>query len=724
LNAQHLATLADLARIHGLETNGLSLSNPRARERVVAALSALGVPARNAREIRDSRIASARRQWRGLEPVTVCWLADQPRVRLAQPASAHSTRLSATVHLEDGGTLRFNLSSHRARIVERAVVDNASLVRREFVLPDLPPGYHTLDVDARTATFRTQLIVAPDRAYGSAPRAPEENTARRGRGPNDEFIREYGVFAPMYAIRSRASWGAGNFSDWERFCAWMASRGATIAGTLPLLAAFLDFPGCEPSPYSPASRLFWNEFYVDATRVPEFHACAAARRLFQSRNFQNRIRRIRRGRMVDYSEEWSLRREMLERLSDFFFQQPSPRREVFERFLREHPETMDYARFRAACDATRLPWQQWPARMRAGRLRATDCDPRAERFRLYVQWIAQEQVNHLLSRCRALGVKMYLDLPLGVNPAGYDVWRYRDCYALDASVGAPPDMFFSGGQDWGFAPLHPERIRELGYRHVLDFLRFQMRHTGLLRIDHVMQFHRLYWIPRGLSAREGIYVRYPADELYAILCIESHRHRTRLIGENLGTVPPIVNETMRRRGLRRMYVVQYAQQASARRPLKPVPKDCIAGLNTHDMPMFAAHWRALDIADHVQLGLLSRAEARKRRARRRSMNRLLVEFLKREKLLRGIADSRTVCQALLKWLADGPAEMVLVNIEDLLGELRPQNTPGTASERPNWRRRAKKTLERILRDPSVERTLREMIRRRRRTAGPPNRQPG
>ena len=98
-------------------------------------------------------------------------------------------------------------------------------------------------------------------------------------------------------------------------------------------------------------------------------------------------------------------------------------------------------------------------------------------------------------------------------------------------------MFFTKGQNWGFAPPHPQRQRERGYSHLLECLRFQMRHAGLLRLDHVMGLHRLYWIPRGFPATQGAYVSYPADELYALLSLESHRNQTALVGENLGTVP-------------------------------------------------------------------------------------------------------------------------------------------------------------------------------------------
>jgi 4-alpha-glucanotransferase len=336
---------------------------------------------------------------------------------------------------------------------------------------------------------------------------------------------------------------------------------------------------------------------------------------------------------------------------------------------------------------------------------------------LYGQWLAQEQIDSLTSGCQAKGIKLCLDLPLGVDPHGYDTWRHSDIFALEVATGAPPDAFFSKGQNWGFAPLHPERIRQRDYRYVLEFLRFQMRHANFLRIDHVMGLHRLYWIPQGFPATEGAYVTYPAEEFYAILNLESHRHQTVLVGENLGTVPAQVNARMKRHQLRQMYVLQYEQRPDPERPLRAPPTRSVASLNTHDMPAFTAYWRGLDLADRVALGLLKKAELAPERARRREANHWLKRFLTANGFLK-IGESRAskVLRACLKFLAASRAELVLANLEDLWGETRPQNTPGTVAQRPNWRRQTRLSLEQILRSRDLRECLGEIhkLRRKRR----------
>jgi 4-alpha-glucanotransferase len=476
-----------------------------------------------------------------------------------------------------------------------------------------------------------------------------------------------------------------------------------------LLAAFLDHPACEPSPYSPASRSFWNEFYLDIMRIPEFACCRAAQTAVRSRSFQKELRAFRADDLIDYAAQWKLRRKVLELLAKDFFSRTSPRHADFERYLRERPEVEDYSAFRAVCDKFKISWREWPQPMRDGALHKTNFAEATKRFYLYIQWAAHEQVAQLVTRSESNGVKLYLDLPLGVNPDGYDVWRERENFALGATAGAPPDMFFTKGQDWGFAPLHPRRIRESGYRHLRAFLRFQMRHARLLRIDHVMGLHRLYWVPRGFEAGQGTYVNYPADELQAIFNLESHRNRTLLVGENLGTVPRFVNQSLRRYRVREMYVLQFEERPDPKAALRMPPKLSVTSLNTHDTPTFAAHWRGDDLRDCFRRGLLSRAELNKAARQRKRQLSALTQFLIRLQLLKKRSPRvQDVLEALLVWLQRSPSELILINLEDLWLETRPQNVPGTSIERPNWRRKARLTIEQMFADANVRKLLSQM----------------
>jgi 4-alpha-glucanotransferase len=530
-------------------------------------------------------------------------------------------------------------------------------------------------------------------------------------GPEKERL--WGIFLPLYAIDSERSWGS-DFTDLESLSAWVKRVGGEVVGTLPLLAAFLDEP-CEPSPYAPASRLFWNEFYVDLTRIPELERCPGARAILNSSEFKNKLKSLRSAALIDYRREMGLKRKVMYELARAFISERSERETAFERFKEANPQVEDYARFRATCERRRSPWVVWPERLRDGHLRPEDYDEHARRYHLYVQWLAQEQLCRVAEQARASGLGLYLDLPLGVHPHGYDVWRERDLFAMEACGGAPPDSVFTQGQNWGFPPIHPDRIREADYRYMIAMVRHHLKYAGFLRIDHAMGLHRLFWVPKGLEPRQGVYVRYRAEELYAILSLESHRHQALIVGENLGTVPAYVNTAMARHNLKRMYVVQYELKPAVHRALPPVPRGSVASLNTHDMRPFATFLEGMDIQDRIKMGLLGKAGARSERRRRRILQRALLTFLrKRGWLPSRTSDPEAALKACLSFLSASNAGVVLINLEDLWLEREPQNIPSTRDESPNWQRKARYSFEQFSRMPEVLEVLREVDRLRKR----------
>ena len=291
--------------------------------------------------------------------------------------------------------------------------------------------------------------------------------------------------------------------------------GGNVVGTLPFLASFLDKP-CDPSPYTPVSRLFWNEFYLDLTRVPEMARCPEAQALAEATEFKSEIEALRGQRLVDYRRLMALKRVVLEKLARNLTTGSDKRREAFEGFVKEHEGLLEYARFRATVESRGETWRNWPQPLRDGVLSEGDCSREAEHYHAYVQWLADEQLQHLSAQAHGKRMSLYLDLPLGVHGDGYDTWRERDLFVAGVAAGAPPDALFHQGQNWGFPPLHPQKMREQGYRYAIAYLNHHMKYADILRVDHVMGLHHLFWVPQGMPATEGVYVRYPADEMYAI----------------------------------------------------------------------------------------------------------------------------------------------------------------------------------------------------------------
>jgi 4-alpha-glucanotransferase len=614
-----MGRLRDLARLFSIQINYTDAAGKlryASRESLIAALK-MRVPDGDLAHALETRKRGVRE--RGLEPVIVVWGRSRPEFELRLPQSDADGSMSWSFALEDGETRegRVELSS-----VETKWSDEGYAGKNVVLDVLLPHGYHTLRVEVGGRTFESFVIAAPGKAY-----APKKKS--------------WGIFAPLYAAHTRRSWGAGDLGDLLAFLEWVEHLGGGVVATLPMLAQFDD----EPSPYSPLSRLFWNELYLDVSRVPEYRP---------GDEDLGEIAHLQQMKTVDYDAIRRTKRRVLEELATRFT--PDEEFAAFERDARE------YAEFRA-------------------RMEQRD----SAQFHLYVQYRMKQQMRSIADLTRKSGQGLYLDFPLGVNAGGYDVHRYGHLFAKGVSVGAPPDLFFTKGQNWGFPPFDPDAIREDRYEYFRACIRHHVAHAGILRIDHVMGLHRLFWIPSGAEAKDGVYVQYNADELYAILTLESVRNNCMIVGEDLGTVPEYVPKMMSKHGIRRMYVVQYEIKPDGETPLNPPPAASVASINTHDMPTFTAFWNGHDIDDRVQQGLLDAEGAGQERETREQMRRALVGFL-------GVHyEPSHVLAALLLWLSSTDAEIVLANLEDLWNETEPQNVPGVPER--SWRHKLRLTLE-------------------------------
>lgn len=682
------AGLRRLAALHGVQLAYRSAVDGKPRraspEALMKVLRALGAPIESLRDV-DEALEARQRELAAslLEPVHVVRAGRAGRVPLRLPDRRAPGSVRVTVVLEDGGevttTLRLDRATRRAASRE----DGTAGPVVDLALPaPLPAGYHRVQVEGSFGLLDARVIATP-----GAP-APSLEPA-------------WGVFLPLYAARASPSAACGTFGDLATLGDLATRSGGTLVGTLPLFPAFLDRP-FDPSPYAPVSRLFWNELYLDLDRLPER---AALRNLRAA---------APQGELIDYRALAAARRSELARCARAFFARGDAAAAELGRRMARDPSLEGYALFRAATERLQAPWPAWPERLREGHLRSSDVDGDAREYHLYVQLRADEQLAAAAGHLRERGAALYLDLPLGTHPDGFDVWRHRSLFAAGAAGGAPPDHYSRLGQSWGFPPFHPDGLRRDGYAYFAACVRLLLRHAGALRLDHVMSLHRLYWVPDGGDARDGAYVRYRADEAYAVLAVEAHRAGAAIVGEDLGTVPGYVRAAMARHGIRRMYALQRASGTTPGKALAVVPPGCFASLNTHDHPTFAGWWSGADIADRAALGMLDEAGVARDLGRRTGAKDGLVRELARRGPTPRAGD---VAAEALRALGASRAGAVIVNLEDLWGEKDPQNVPNTTTERPNWRRRARHDLEWILRSARVRSILAALDEARRAPRG-------
>ena len=178
-----------------------------------------------------------------------------------------------------------------------------------------------------------------------------------------------------------------------------------------------------------------------------------------------------------------------------------------------------------------------------------------------------------------------------------------------------------------------------------------------------------------------------------------------IVGEDLGTVPDEVREAMDQHGVHRMFVLQFELDSDRHRAIRDVPVGAVASLNTHDTPTFAGYWADQDFADREALGTLSSGDGQRAREERGWLKGALCGYLEDRGLIGPHPSPEDIYRGAVRHLARGPAQLLLLNVEDLWLEPKPQNVPGTSDERPNWRRKLEHDLDTLSELPSVQATL-------------------
>jgi 4-alpha-glucanotransferase len=669
------ASLRDLARAAGLDPEYADWRGQHAGasdEAVWQALHALA-PGLGIDVTRDDALGELeRRRWAEVCPAVVLAWDGELGLPLSVPAERDDD-WECEVVTEAGARW-----AARGRLYDLPADSHAwpggvvHCVRRARVSLGGELGYHTVRWKTLGHTGEALVIAGPTQAY-----LPPGNGFRR-----------WGVFAPVYGLASPECGPVGDLGTLRALFAQVERRGGTYVATLPLLAAFLGEHG-EPyacSPYSPASRLYWNELYLDLGKIaPEVGLSVP------------RPPPIEPGAPIDYRAQYRWRRPVIDELAVRLREDPAFVDGV-DRWAHAGG-VYDYAAFRALGEAHRASWRDWPAHLRDGtrpaRSRADALALGAEPARVDAHVVAQWLMQCQLEQLHGGPVSLYLDLPVGVSCDAYEVWRWRELFLTGLAAGAPPDALFLGGQNWGLPPLSPIALRRDRYRYFIRCVRHHMQVAGMLRIDHVMGLFRLYCVPAGRPATDGVYLRYPADELLAILTLESRRACCILAGEDLGTVPDGVRPAMARHGLFRLHVGQWGFPAEVGQAPAVSPAGAIASLNTHDTATFAGWWRGADIDDKRELGLIDDEQAHAERAERERQKAALLAYAAKPGAISDTAGEALtgVERAMVAATADiasGPAEITLVALDDLVLDPVPHNVPGTVTERPNWQRRVER----------------------------------
>lgn len=515
--------------------------------------------------------------------------------------------------------------------------------------PDLPVGYHWLqhgDQDVKTL-----VIQRPSTCHF------------------DPTMRIWGLAVQLYAARSEFSWGIGDLADLKRLASWARQLGAGALLINPLSAAAPIIPQ-QASPYFPSSRRFRNPLYLCVPRVPGADRVAQA---IEAASVD--ARSLNRATRLDRDRVFACKMQALQRIWELVGSDSG-----FQGYQTQQGQDLQvFSTYCALAEHYGGDWRVWPAEFRdpasaaVGRF-ATAHEDRI-RFHAWLQWLLDQQLAHVSN-----DLPLVQDLPIGVEPGGADAWQWQDVLAQGATVGAPPDHFNADGQNWCLPPFIPYRLKQSGFRPFIQTIRAALRHAGGLRIDHVMGLFRLFWIPEGFPAGSGSYVRYPADELLAVVAVESHRAGAWIAGEDLGTVEPHVRQRLQENRMLSYRLMWFEEQSP-----RDYPPLTMAAITTHDLPTVAGLWSGGDFHAQQQIGLRPSQDGYQ-------------QVRQRLKQAAGLDDQATVEQAIegaYKAMAASPSAVLVANLEDLAAVEERPNMPGTIDQWPNWSIPLPEPLERV-----------------------------
>ena len=641
-------------------------------ETVIAILAGLDVDASDPQKAADALTAVRNRPWARVLPP--CVVTEQGQARTVLVHVPHGAWVRVAVRLEDGGWVDVGQVRHD---VDPRLIDGQLIGEAAFELPsDLPLGYHRLQATTALGQTESTLVVSP-RFVGFPAALGDKRT--------------WGYAAQLYSITSADSWGLGDLADLADLAVWSATQ--QYAGFVlvnPLHAAEPITP-MEPSPYLPMSRRFVNPIYLRPERVAEYADLGVSQRHRIAELKQELHRRLAGEELIDRAPIWEAKIQALRVIFDAGLR-PARRMALNDFLRREGRGLTQFATWCALVAENGLDFHEWPAALQrpsSPEVAAFAAEHRDQIvFFAWLQFIADEQLHAAQASARNAGMRVGVmsDLAVGVSGRSAEAWTYGNLFADGVSVGAPPDHFNQTGQDWGQAPWRPDRLDELSYAPFRQMVSGILRHSGGIRVDHIMGLFRLWWVPKGMLPSQGSYVRYQHEAMVGILALEAHRAGALVVGEDLGVVEPWVREYLRRRGILGTSI-EWFERDDEGRPLSPQSwrEYCLASVTTHDLPPTAGYLAGEHIRLQHSLGLLTECLETELAVAAQERDAVIAGLRERGFLAADATQIEDIVLAMHRFLVATPSRVLCAALTDAVGDRRTQNQPGTSVEYPNWR---------------------------------------
>ena len=636
-------------------------------------LGALGLPLDESSTVGDVHSAlrlTEEREWRRTLPPTI--VARQGGGYMFPVHVPDGSWVNVQWVLEDG---RKGPCDQVDRYVAPRMIDGELVGRATFDVPHwLPLGWHRLVATVEGGHVESAtLIIVPNTLS-----LPLLESSRR----------VWGVNAQLYSTRSASSWGIGDAADLADLAAVCADKGADFLLVNPVHASQPVSP-LETSPYLPVSRRWLNPIYIRPESIEEYASLPQASRMTIEQLRDETRQFATRDDLIDRDCSWEAKSKALEII--FAAPRSYHRQSQLDRFIeRGGSELSNYALWCALVEregTIELPEDL--ARSSAPRveLERLELADRVD-FYQWCQWVAAQQLEHAQHLAREVGMEIGImaDLAVGVHPYGSEKWSRPELFASGMSVGAPPDVYSQQGQNWSQPPWSPRSLAESGYLPLRDMVRAALANAGAVRIDHILGMFRLWWIPDGGAATEGTYVYYDHEAMMGVILLEAQRAGAVVIGEDLGVVEPWVRDYLRERGVLGTSVVWFEKEGGGW-PLRPehYRDRALAAVNIHDLPPTLGYIRGIQTTLRSELGLLTDDIETVRAVDRLELEQVSARLLEYGCIDGAEPSEREIVEGLYRYVAKTPSKLVVASLVDAVGDVRPQNMPGTGADLyPNW----------------------------------------
>ena len=636
-------------------------------------LGALGLPldeSSTVGDVHEAQRLTEEREWRRTLPPTI--VARQGGGYMFPVHVPDGSWVNVQWVLEDG---RKGPCDQVDRYVAPRMIDGALVGRATFDVPHwLPLGWHRLVATVEGGHVESAtLIIVPNTLS-----LPLLESSRR----------VWGVNAQLYSTRSASSWGIGDAADLADLAAVCADKGADFLLVNPVHASQPVSP-LETSPYLPVSRRWLNPIYIRPESIEEYASLPQASRVTIEQLRDETRQFATRDDLIDRDCSWEAKSKALEII--FAAPRSYHRQSQLDRFIeRGGSELSNYALWCALVEregTIELPEDL--ARSSAPRveLERLELADRVD-FYQWCQWVAAQQLEHAQHVAREVGMEIGImaDLAVGVHPYGSEKWSRPELFASGMSVGAPPDVYSQQGQNWSQPPWSPRSLAESGYLPLRDMVRAALANAGAVRIDHILGMFRLWWIPDGCAATEGTYVYYDHEAMMGVILLEAQRAGAVVIGEDLGVVEPWVRDYLRERGVLGTSVVWFEKEGGGW-PLRPehYRDRALAAVNIHDLPPTLGYIRGIQTTLRSELGLLTDDIETVRAGDRLELEQVSARLLEYGCIDGAEPSEREIVEGLYRYVAKTPSKLVVASLVDAVGDVRPQNMPGTGADQyPNW----------------------------------------